>query len=59
MKFLCPSCKTKYQIADEKVVGRTLKMDCRKCSLAMVLRGDLPLGDDGALVVVPACFAHV
>ncbi|HMA92486.1 MAG TPA: GYF domain-containing protein [Polyangiaceae bacterium] len=31
MKFLCPSCKAKYQIADEKVVGRTVKMKCRQC----------------------------
>src|SRR5262245_8996062 len=31
MKFLCENCKEKYQIADEKVVGRTVKMKCRKC----------------------------
>ncbi|MCA9629530.1 MAG: zinc-ribbon domain-containing protein, partial [Myxococcales bacterium] len=31
MKFLCPSCKAKYQIADEKVAGRNVKMKCRKC----------------------------
>jgi predicted Zn finger-like uncharacterized protein len=31
MKFLCPSCKTKYQIADEKVAGRAVRMKCRKC----------------------------
>lgn len=31
MKFLCPSCKAKYQIADEKVIGRTVKMKCRQC----------------------------
>jgi predicted Zn finger-like uncharacterized protein len=31
MKFLCPSCKAKYQIADEKVSGRAVRMKCRKC----------------------------
>ncbi len=31
MKFLCPSCKTKYQIADDKVAGRAVRMKCRKC----------------------------
>jgi predicted Zn finger-like uncharacterized protein len=31
MKFLCPSCKAKYQIADEKVAGRSVRMKCRKC----------------------------
>ena len=31
MKFLCSNCKAKYQIADEKVAGRTLRMTCRRC----------------------------
>ena len=31
MKFLCGNCKAKYQIADEKVTGRTLRMKCRRC----------------------------
>jgi predicted Zn finger-like uncharacterized protein len=31
MKFLCPSCKAKYQLADEKVAGRSVRMRCRKC----------------------------
>jgi predicted Zn finger-like uncharacterized protein len=42
MKFLCPNCKAKYQIADEKVGGRTLKMDCRRCGHSILLRGDQP-----------------
>ncbi len=32
MKFLCPNCKAKYQVADEKVAGRSVRMKCRKCS---------------------------
>lgn len=31
MKFLCPSCKAKYQISDDKVAGRSVRMKCRKC----------------------------
>jgi predicted Zn finger-like uncharacterized protein len=31
MKFLCPSCKAKYQIGDDKVAGRSVRMKCRKC----------------------------
>lgn len=40
MKFLCPNCKAKYQISDEKIAGRTLKMDCRRCNHPIVIRGD-------------------
>jgi len=31
MKFLCSNCKAKYQIADEKLEGRAVRMKCRKC----------------------------
>jgi predicted Zn finger-like uncharacterized protein len=31
MKFLCDNCKAKYQLADDKVAGRTVRMKCRKC----------------------------
>src|SRR3954463_12537436 len=30
MKFLCENCKAKYQIADDKVAGRTVRRKCRK-----------------------------
>ncbi len=40
MKFLCPNCKAKYQISDEKITGRTLKMDCRRCNHPIVIRGE-------------------
>ncbi len=38
MKFLCEHCKAKYQIADEKVAGRTVRMKCRKCGNAIEVR---------------------
>ncbi|MCZ7680068.1 MAG: zinc-ribbon domain-containing protein [Sandaracinaceae bacterium] len=46
MKFLCPNCKAKYQISDEKIAGRTLKMDCRRCNHPIVIRGETAV--DGA-----------
>lgn len=57
MKFLCPSCKAKYQIADEKVAGRTLKMDCRRCGHAIMLRGDQPASDENRATKPPAVVA--
>ncbi len=40
MKFLCGNCRAKYQIADEKIAGRTLRMKCRRCNHDIVIRGD-------------------
>jgi len=31
MKISCPSCQSKYTIADDKVQGRSVKVRCRKC----------------------------
>jgi predicted Zn finger-like uncharacterized protein len=45
MKFLCPNCKAKYQIADEKVSGRTLRMDCRRCGHNITIRADMRLDE--------------
>jgi predicted Zn finger-like uncharacterized protein len=38
VKFLCDQCKAKYQIADEKVVGKTVRMKCRKCGHLIEVR---------------------
>jgi hypothetical protein len=47
MKFLCGNCKAKYQLPDEKVVGRTLRMNCRQCKAPILIRGE------GAMMSVP------
>jgi len=53
MKFLCPSCKAKYQIADEKVAGRSVRMKCRKCGFVIPLSEiptaptTIPPGEEG------------
>jgi predicted Zn finger-like uncharacterized protein len=31
MKFVCENCKAKYQIGDDKVAGKTVRMKCRRC----------------------------
>jgi predicted Zn finger-like uncharacterized protein len=38
VKFLCEHCKAKYQIADDKVAGRTVRMKCRKCGNQIEVR---------------------
>ena len=36
MKVVCDACQAKYQIPDERVAGRKLKIRCRKCGNAIV-----------------------
>jgi predicted Zn finger-like uncharacterized protein len=41
VKFLCEQCKAKYQIADDKVVGKTVRMKCRKCGHMIEVRAEV------------------
>ena len=52
MKFLCDQCKAKYQIADEKVVGKTVRMKCRKCGHLIEVRAAVT--ESSAVSVPPA-----
>jgi predicted Zn finger-like uncharacterized protein len=47
MKFVCDNCKAKYQIGDEKVAGKTVRMKCRRCGYEIRVRADL--GDGGSI----------
>ncbi|MEO1174518.1 MAG: zinc-ribbon domain-containing protein, partial [Myxococcota bacterium] len=39
MKFACPSCKTRYSIADEKLpVGASVKFKCKNCGTTIRLK---------------------
>ncbi len=40
MKITCQSCQAKYTIADEKVVGKTVKIKCKKCGATIVVNGN-------------------
>ncbi|MBI4705231.1 MAG: zinc-ribbon domain-containing protein [Deltaproteobacteria bacterium] len=50
MKFNCAACQAKYQIADEKVAGKTVRMKCRKCGGSIQVRAEI--GPDGAVTAV-------
>ena len=57
----CPSCDSKYQVADDKVAGSMLRTRCKACGAQIVVDGTLPPpagggntgagGDDVARVV--------
>jgi predicted Zn finger-like uncharacterized protein len=38
MKITCQSCQSKYNVADEKVQGKTVKIRCRKCGATIVVK---------------------
>ena len=40
MKVVCDACQAKYQIPDERVAGRKLKIRCRKCGAAIIVHGE-------------------
>ncbi len=50
MKVSCPSCDAKYTIADDKVVGKKIKVRCKTCSTQILVDGTLPQGSDAASV---------
>jgi len=51
VKFLCEHCKAKYQIADEKVAGRTVRMKCRKCGNSIEVRAAVTETPSGHLLI--------
>ena len=53
MKFLCDNCKAKYQIADEKVAGKTVRMKCRKCGHQIEVRATATVTETGASAAPP------
>jgi predicted Zn finger-like uncharacterized protein len=54
MKFLCDNCKAKYQIADEKVAGKTVRMKCRKCGHLIEIRATAALAEATAFRSLPS-----
>jgi predicted Zn finger-like uncharacterized protein len=58
MKFLCGSCRTKYQISDEKVRGKILTIRCKKCGAKIIVRESLAReSGEGSTVVAPVAEA--
>jgi predicted Zn finger-like uncharacterized protein len=53
MKITCDSCQAKYTIADEKVVGKIVKIKCKKCGTTIVVNGN-DAAANGGLSEAPA-----
>lgn len=53
MKFLCGSCRTKYQISGEKVRGKILTIRCKKCGAKILVRESLGREAAGGTAVAP------
>ena len=49
MKIQCQSCQAKYTIADEKVLGKVVKIRCKKCSSTIVINGNEQAHADDAI----------
>src|SRR5262245_37097480 len=54
MKFSCGECQAKYQIPDERVAGRKLKIRCRSCGAASSRLGDTTVEGIAGLPVGPS-----
>jgi predicted Zn finger-like uncharacterized protein len=48
MKISCQSCHSKYNVADEKVQGKIVKIRCRKCGSTIVVNGTLGAATNGS-----------
>jgi predicted Zn finger-like uncharacterized protein len=57
VKFLCDQCKAKYQIADDKAAGKTVRMKCRKCGHLIEVRATVEPGAEAASAPAPAAGA--
>jgi predicted Zn finger-like uncharacterized protein len=56
MKITCQACAAKYTIADEKVLGKVVKIRCKKCGATIVINGNDPSA--GATVGDPQSFDY-
>lgn len=47
MKFICENCKAKYQIGDDKIAGRSVRMKCRRCGHLIQLSASVTEASSG------------
>jgi predicted Zn finger-like uncharacterized protein len=59
MKITCQSCQSKYNVADDKVTGKIVKIRCRKCGATIVVDGTTvaETGGNGSPSTAPAAAA--
>jgi predicted Zn finger-like uncharacterized protein len=48
MKISCQSCHSKYNVADDKVQGKIVKIRCRKCGSTIVVNGSASAATNGS-----------
>jgi predicted Zn finger-like uncharacterized protein len=53
MKITCQACAAKYTIADEKVLGKIVKIRCKKCGATILVNGSDPSANAGAATSEP------
>jgi predicted Zn finger-like uncharacterized protein len=49
MKITCQACQARYTIADDKIVGKMVKIRCKKCGATIVVNGSEPPGAPSAV----------
>jgi|HubBroStandDraft_1064217.scaffolds.fasta_scaffold01600_12 predicted Zn finger-like uncharacterized protein len=54
MKITCQSCQSKYNVADDKVTGKIVKIRCRKCGATIVVDGTTAAAAGGSASTPPA-----
>jgi predicted Zn finger-like uncharacterized protein len=54
MKITCQSCQSKYNVADEKVQGKIVKIRCRKCGATIVVQGNGAASTNGSAAAAGA-----
>ncbi len=47
MRFTCEKCNAKYNIADEKIRGKIIKVRCKRCNTLLVIRDESHGGGGG------------
>lgn len=59
MKISCQSCQSKYNVADEKVQGKIVKIRCRKCGSTIVVDGTKQSATNGSVASATAAAAAI
>ncbi len=52
--FSCGNCEAKYTIAFEKVRGKVFRVNCKKCSETIIIKGDAEISSD-----VPLSYSNI
>lgn len=59
MIFHCGQCQAKYQLPDERVAGKTVRMKCRKCSHLIEVKGPEKAKEEGGPLASEGWYAGI